>query len=228
MEPDSEDKRLNPANWAVREVDQILSRFARYTRFVVFSKWFLMLFAVGLMSALIAVPLIGKDRSGIRVSFVDKGTGKANTASSPVMNNPEYRGTGDKGDQFKVSGIRATQLSSARILLEQVEAQMLSPSGSWRSLTATKADYDQDAKSILLTGEVTLVDEQGYHFVTNSMTVALDTMEISGNEPVEGVGPLGNLLASGFKITDNGKRIKFMGGTEPLRLKIERKAKTGD
>lgn len=226
MDETTPEKRYNPATWAVHEVDQLLGRLARYTRFVVFSKWFLMLFAVGLMTTLIAVPLISKDRSGIRVSFVDSGVagGKKNV-SNPVMNGPVYSGSSEKGDQFKVTGTRATQITSTLIKIEQVEAQMIAPNGSWRSLTAAEADYDQTAKTIVLTGEVTLLDEQGYNFTTELVNVNLNTMEAEGNRPIQGVGPLGNLLASSFKIMDSGKRIIFYGGTQPLKLKIERKAK---
>ncbi len=219
------EKRLRGADWAVNEVDQLFSRLGRYTRFVLYSKWFLMLFAVGLMSALIAVPLISKNRSGIRVSFVDAASIAKGTSSQPMMSNPEYSGTGAKGEQFKVAGARAIQLSPTQIRIERVEAQMISPNGSWRSLTADGADYDQTAKMIALAGSVTLVDEQGYSFTTDAATVNMNSMEVVGNSPIQGVGPMGNLLASSFKIMDSGKRIMFMGGAQPVRLRIERKAR---
>jgi hypothetical protein len=212
-------------NWAVNEVDHLFSKLARYTRFVVFSKWFLLVFAIGLMVTLITVPLVSKDRSGVRVSFVDTQTNGKGAAASPVMSNPEYRGTSEKGDQFKVGGARAIQVSPTHITIEQVEAQMITPTGSWRSLTAQRAEYDQDKKMIALMGDVTLVDEQGYSFVTDAATVNMATMEVVGDSPIQGVGPLGNLLASSFKIMDSGKRIIFAGGPERLRLRIDRKAK---
>lgn len=216
------DTLKSTATWAAQEVDQLFTRLARYTRFVVLSKWFLMLFAVGLMAALIAVPLVSKDRSGIRVSFIDKKLTGKDPASSPVMNHPEYSATSDKGDQFNVKGIRAMQISASRITVEGVEAQMIAADGSWRSLTAGRAEYDQAARTILLTGHVALLDAQGHSFTTESARVNLATMEVEGDQPIQGVGPLGNLLASTFKIMDSGKRIIFYGGTTPLKLTIER------
>jgi lipopolysaccharide export system protein LptC len=225
MDAPEADKRFGAANWAVKEVDLIFSRLGRYTRFVVLSKWFLIAFVLCLVVALIAVPLVSKDRSGIRVSFIDNEvTGKGPT-SSPVMNRPEYRATSAKGDQFRIGGARAVQVTPTLITIEQVEAQMLTQKGSWRSLTADTAEYDQNGKTIVLKGNVTLLDDQGYSFTTDSATIDTATSEVAGNSPIQGVGPLGNLLASSFKIMDSGKHITFMGGTSPVHLTIERKAK---
>jgi lipopolysaccharide export system protein LptC len=218
---EAREHKLLSANWAVAEVDQLLSRITRYTRFVVFSKWFLMVFALVLVTVLVALPLISKDRSGIRISFVDTGKPSKN-ASQPVMKSPEYRSTDMNGQEFKVNGLRATQITPTRIRIEQVEAQMVTANGGWRSLSAAEADYNQEAKTILLQGEVTLLDDQGYNFSTASATVDTDKGNVVGTQPVTGVGPLGNLLASGFEIRDSGRHILFTGDKTPVRLKIER------
>ncbi len=222
--PDAREHKLLSTDWAVAEVDQLLSALGRYTRFVVLSKWFLMLFALGLVTVLIALPLISKDRSGIRISFVDTGGAKKD-ASQPVMSNPEYRSTDASGREFKVNGLRAKQLSQTRVLLEKVEAQMVTENGGWRSLTAEEADYDQEAKTIALVGDVTLFDDQGYSFTTASATIDTDTSRVVGNEKIVGAGPLGNLLASGFEIIDSGQHIIFTGGAERVQLHLDRAKK---
>lgn len=223
--PEQPEKKGLSANWAVAEVDYLLTKFGRYTRFVVFSKWFLLIFAVGLITTLIALPLVSQDTSGLRVSFVDK-TGKpTEQATSPVMHNPVYRGTDASGQQFRVNGIEATQVTPTLIRLQQVDAQLVTKTGGWRSLTARSAEYDQTAKTIVLTGEVILVDDQGYTFVTERAVVNTDTSHVSGDQPISGDGPLGNLLASGFEIRDSGARITFLGGAKQVRLKIEREKK---
>jgi len=225
MDETTPKEQFRVANWAVNEVEQVIARFGRYTKFVVFSKWSLMALAVGLLVTLITVPLVSNDRSGVRVSFVAGTDGKKDNVKSPEMNNPEYRGTSENGDQYKISGLRAIQQTDKLILIEKVEGQLLTESGAWRSLTAESAEYQQDAKLVTLKGNVTLVDEQGYSFVTDSATINTATSEVTGNSPVQGVGPMGNLLASGFKIVDSGKRIIFMGGAERIKLRIDRKDK---
>ena len=219
-------KRGLSAQWAVKEVDYLFSRLGRYTKFVLYSKWFLMLFAVGLLTTLIALPLVSHNRSGIRVSFVDSSGSKDAAATSPVMNNPEYSGASAKGDQFKVNGIRATQLTSTSIRIDKVEAQMMAPNGTWRSLTANTAVYDQDANTLRLEGDLTLIDNQGYTFTTASADVETDTMNIDGHEPISGVGPMGNLLATGFQIRDSGNRITFTSSpAQRVKLHLDRSKK---
>lgn len=211
------------ANWAVREVDQLFSRFRRYTRFVLFSKWFLGVFAIVLMVSLIAWPLLSKNQSGIRLSFVDAKTTGVNQVASPAMSSPIYRSTGERGQQFKVTGIKATQATPTLVVLESVEGQLLQQNGSWMQLNAKRADYFQDRRMIELSGEVTVINNQGYSFVTEHATVNAQTMDMHGESPVSGAGPLGNLLASGFEITDNGEHIVFhRGSNAPVKLEIER------
>ena len=216
---------MNSATWAVREVDHLFSKLGRYTRFVLYSKWFLGLFAFALLTSLIAWPLLTKDRSGIRMSFVDNHVKEIQKATSPVMGNPEYRGTNNAGEQYKVNGTRGTQVTQSLAVIDQVEAQMLRKNGGWLSLTADKAEYRKDDKKIELIGSVTTIDDRGYSFLTSRATIDTKTNDTYGNEPVSGTGPLGNLLASGFEIGDPGSHIIFKGGAQRVQLHIDRAKK---
>jgi lipopolysaccharide export system protein LptC len=213
--------------WAVREVDHMFSRIARYTRFVVYGKWSLLGLAVLLIASLIAWPFVTKDRSGIRISFVDSNTA-GQKPSSPVMNNPEYRSTNDKGEQFKITGKTATQKTPTLVILDMVEGQMLRADGGWYSLMAERAEYQQDKKLIDLFGNVNVLDTTGTQFATEHATIEVDSSHIYGKEAVSGTGPLGNILASGFEIRDNGAHITFMRGTAPVYVKANRSKKKND
>lgn len=226
MEPDSPHTAFRSAHWAAKEVDLLFSRFRRYTQFVLFSKWFLGVFAIALLASLIAWPLLSKDSSGIRISFTDVGVANNGNVASPVMNNPEFRGSGEHGQQYKISGTKATQVTPSLVVLEPVEAQLLQQSGSWMSLTANRADYHQDSKMIELSGAVNVINNQGYSFITEHAFVDADSMDMHGEVPVSGTGPFGNLLASGFVITDDGQHIVFTnGGGSQVRVQIDRKNK---
>lgn len=220
--PPHGDKRWSSALWAVREVDHLFGRFARYTRFVLFSKWLLVAVALLLIASLIAWPLITKDRSGIRISFVDNNTA-SKKPTSPVMENPEYRGVGNNSQQYKVNGLRATQKSSELVVIDQVESQMLKSDGKWYSLTADRGEFQQDKKLMDLFGNVTLLDMQATSFVTSRATIETQNMRVYGNEKITGSGAMGNIVASGFEITDNGNHIIFKGGSRQLKVIIDRK-----
>ncbi len=225
MPNSSPQKRMNSATWAVREVDHLFSRLGRYTRFVLYSKWFLGVFALGLLASLIGWPLLTKDRSGIRMSFIDNNVRKGEKATSPIMTNPEYRGTSAAGELYKINGLRGTQVTQDLAVIDQVEAQMLRKNGGWLSLTSDKAEYRKEIKKMELIGNVTTIDDRGYTFLTSRATIDTKNNDVDGNEPISGTGPLGNLLASSFKIRDKGNHLIFKGGASPVQLHIDRAKK---
>jgi lipopolysaccharide export system protein LptC len=209
------------AHWAVREVDHLLSRFARTTRFVLYGKWSLTILALLLMVVLIAWPYFTRDATGVRVSFINSSSIKSDTTLLPRMNNPKYEATTNAGEPFKVTGKVAIQKSATLVVIENVNAELLKSDGSWLSLSADSAEYDQTKGNIILKGNVNVVNDKGYNFVTPSASVDMKTMHVVGNESIAGVGPQGKLLASNFEITDNGKQVHF-GGKSRIKIEIQR------
>lgn len=208
------------AHWGTREVDHLFGRFARATRFVLFSKWFLAVVAALLLVVLIVVPMLEK-RSGARLSFVSEEAGtitKTDAASAPSMAKPVYEGTDKNGRQYRITGGRATQITADMIELDNVEA-MLENGDNFVSVTADKAQYFQEEKKVELIGNVNVIHGKGYNFLTPAATVDTATMDVTGNQEISGEGPMGKLLATGFEIRDNGKSIRF-GGTSRVNVTL--------
>lgn len=211
--------------WAVREVDHLIGKLGRYTRFVFYSKRALVVVAAILTLALIAFPLLTKDRSGLRVSFVDSKTAAANKVASPVMDNPEYRGQGSSGQQYKITGKTATQSTPTLVIIDHAEGQELMTTGKWYQLTADRAEYQQDKKIVELYGNVNVYDMNGTNFVTEHATVEMQTMHIWGTDRITGTSDMGNIVASAFEIEDNGDHIIFKRGAEPVHTTVVKAAK---
>lgn len=207
--------------WGMRDADSLLARLGRYTRFVLYGKWSLLGVALLLVASLILWPLLTKDSSGLRVSFVDSKTAKQPPAS-PVMHNPEYSGSGTKGQQYKITGKTATQKKPTLITLTEVEATLSKPNGSWHILTAERAEYQQDKKLIDLYGKVTVLDGTKNTFSTAHATIDAATSHVYGTERITGEGNLGKLVASGFEIKDNGAHITFTRGDAPVTVTLQR------
>ncbi len=212
-------KAMAATNWAVEEVDQLFVTLARYTRFVLFSKWFLGVFALLLLVGLIAWPFVGKDKTGMRVSFVS--TEKGTQITQPIMESPRFEGSDNKNQRYAITAKRAIQLTPQLVQLEAAEGQLLRADGSAIMLRADTALFHQDTKIVEVQGNVSLMDDKGTMFTTNKMQINTATMDVDGAERIEGIGPNGKLVATGFKIRDSGNRIIF--GTVPrVTLQIEK------
>jgi lipopolysaccharide export system protein LptC len=195
----------------LREADTVFSYIKRYTRFVVFSKWFLGVVSLLAITLLIAWPLLTRDSGGVRVSFVMQEGKPGESTLAPVMNKPRYEGTDDKGQKYTITADKAIQRSTILIGLENVVADMFTASGAWLSLTAKAGEFHDDTKLLYLSGGVMLYHEDGYNFTTERVEINTNTSEARGDLAVQGQGPMGNLLATGFEIKDNGSRILFGG-----------------
>lgn len=222
---DSDEQQGGLASWwGVREVDHLFSALGRYTRLVVYGKWSLLIVAGLLTISLIAWPLLTKDRSGLRVSFVDTKTA-GTKPSSPVMTNPEYHTLSGNQQQYRLNGKTATQVTPTLVRIDAAEGMMLKPNGKWFSLSANQAEVHQDTKIVQLSGNVTMVDGEGTTFTTEHATFEMQTMDVYGNEQISGIGNLGNILASGFEIRDNGSHIIFHRGSAPIKVELDRASK---
>jgi lipopolysaccharide export system protein LptC len=196
-------------NWAVRSTDQLLHSLARTTRLVMVSKWSLAAIAGILMIMLVAWPYFSKENTALRISFVSKGGKSSSATPGARMTNPVYDGKNSRGEPYRVQGKVAIQQSADVIVLEQVEAQLMGDAGTWYSLSADKAEYRKSANRVDLIGNVTLIDARGYSFTTPNASIDTLTSVITGDETITGIGPLGELLATGFEIRNNAQDIHF-------------------
>ena len=72
---------------------------------------------------------------------------------------------------------------------------------------------------------MTLVDDKANTFNTIHATVLMPSMDVSGHDPITGVGDLGNILASSFEIKDKGTHFIFYGGAQQLKVTVDRAKK---
>ena len=193
----------------LREADRVFGYLSRYTRFVLFSKWFLGVVSIIGITALIAWPLLTRDKSGVRVSFVMTEGKNGMPSITPVMNKPRYEGTDERGRKYTITADQAEQKPDKKIGLKNVAADMFTEQGAWLSLTAAGGEFNDITKILTLTGAVTLYHEEGYQFVTERAEIDTNTSEARGDLPISGQGPMGKLLATGFEIKDNGNYILF-------------------
>lgn len=196
---------------------------AAYSRFVFAMKLLLPTVALGLVVLVVLWPQIHIDSSQFTIGF---SRFKLSGGESPNMVNARFVGTDRRNQPFTVTAdlAKSTSLGSSNVELEQPKADLGMNDGSAMMLTANSGIYDQTDKMLKLQGAVNLFHDSGYEFRTAAADVDFVTGTASGNKPVDGQGPFGELHAEGFQITGDGKRLLFTG---KARLTISPAARNG-
>jgi lipopolysaccharide export system protein LptC len=195
---------------------ELFARISRYTRMVLFGKWALGVVSTVIIIAIIAIPLIEQTRDGKRISFV---SGQPQSGAKPVMLNPKLEGVTEKNEPFTATANKAVQESDSVIQLFGVQADMFKADNTWLNMKANEGRYDSSTNTLDLWGEVSLYQDNGYSFATNRVAINTKKASASGKELISGQGPLGNLTATGYAITDNGTHMQF-GSTPPERVLV--------
>ena len=129
------------------------------------------------------------------------------------MVNPRFRGRDEQGRAFVMSASEAARDSRdfQRVLLKN-PALALETGGS-RPLTvrAKTGVYNERTLMILLEGAVHLEEPSGWVFDTQRALVDTNRNVITGDRPVQGVGPMGRIAASSYVIYNQGERVVFRG-----------------
>ena len=97
------------------------------------------------------------------------------------------------------------------INLRRPMADMTMSDGAWVAVTADNGVYDRDAGTVDLSGNVNLFHDTGLSFETDAAKVDLKNDAASGNQPIEGSRPDGEIAAEGFEVRDGGQTVVFTG-----------------
>lgn len=181
-----------------------------YSRFVSMMKFLLPAGATVLIALVVLWPHLDADDLKFRIGFAAL---NATQSKDPSMVNPRYLGTDRDNQPFAVTADLARQLATggAKVELEMPKADITLEDGTWLVLTAESGIFGRDSNTLDLSGSVNLYHDSGYEFRTRKAAIDLNGGNASGNEPVVGQGPFGNLEAEGFRMVDKGKTIFFSG-----------------
>jgi len=183
----------------------------RYSRFVQIMKLVLPLTAAALIVLVLIWPDSDprRDRLGLTFANIDVGTD-----GEVGMAKVRYVGVDKMNRPFVVTAGRVTPDSedTQRLALEELQADMTLDSNRWVTLIASEGLYDRSRETLKLNGAVNIYSDDGLELHTDSAFVDFISGRASGNNPVQGQGPIGLLNAKAFQLFDNGQRIIFTGG----------------
>ncbi len=181
-----------------------------YSRKVTILKLTLPLVAVVLIVLILVWPHLKATDNAFKIGFSSV---KMAEDEDPSMHNARYFGADENKQPYSITADLATALSNGAqaVELEMPKADISLEDGTWLVLTAKNGIYKRDVEKMNLSGAVNLFHDTGYEFHTEKAQINLRAGTASGNVPIEGQGPFGNLKAEGFKLYDKGSRILFLG-----------------
>jgi lipopolysaccharide export system protein LptC len=183
------------------------------SRFVGTMKYILPGLAMLLLVVVVAWPEFASDDDRFRVP---EAVGPIGT-SRPQVLNARVLGVDSQSRPFQITAdTSALKNEEGReyYFLEQPKADIVLEDGSWVALTAVDGEYEEETKFLYLVGDVNVFHDAGHEFRTPTARFNLEDRSASGDEAVEGQGPLGTLQSEGFRIFDGGDRVLFTGKSE--------------
>jgi lipopolysaccharide export system protein LptC len=178
-----------------------------YSHFVRFSKVSLSLLVIIVMVFMVAVPLIAKRGSDMRLAFA--AIEERDMEEQPAMIKPTFQGVDENNNPYKINAAKAIQQSDEVILLQQVEAELTLEDGELLFVSANSGVYNLDDGNLLLEGDVWIYHEAGHDMQTEHLRVNTKQMAAYGDSPVQILSPYGRLRSDNFSIVERGNRLLF-------------------
>lgn len=182
-------------------------------RLMRWGKYLLPVIAVGLG---VAIFYLAQVEVGKNVVLIGPTTEVVPEAIDSVsMTNARFSGRDNRNRSFTVTADEARQKStdSAIIHLKHPKADLDLTDGRLVAIHADSGIFVRSDQLLNLAGEVTLSDNKGFEFHTDSASIDLGRNTASGDAPVAGRGPSGDITSEGFRVLDDGDRVLFTGKT---------------
>ncbi len=189
----------------------IARKVAGYTRFVVLGRGLLWLLIAALVFLIIYIAIGNRTSDKVRLVFSDI---KQMEDLQNVMKNPDYQGFDNNNMPYRVLADQATQYDADTVLLNNIRADLMTKKGNWLALYSGAGKLHNTDKTLQLTKGVNMFYDGGYEFRSEMAFVDIAKGSASGNQPVNGQGPVGTIEAQRFSVYDRGDILIFEGSVK--------------
>jgi lipopolysaccharide export system protein LptC len=182
----------------------------RYSRFVQLTKLAMPATAAALLLLVAAWPRLDSLFQSVRFTIPRIDVSEARDLR---MVDARYSGIDRQNRPFTITAEVARQKPNLDdlVTLERPKGDLTLTSGSWLELQADTGLYQPQPQLLDLFGNVALFQDKGNEFHSSSAHVDMTAGTATGDDPVTGQGPFGNVTAQGFRILDHGSTIIFTG-----------------
>jgi lipopolysaccharide export system protein LptC len=196
-------RRLDPAADAAR-LQQAVRNWQRRSHLIRFCRRALPVLMVVILAALavtVLVQTLGR-------------TSKPEETLAVRMVNPRFQGRDDRGRAFILSADQAQRDAREfqRILLKSpvLELQTQADRPPMR-VTSRSGVYMENTQVMTLEGDVRLAEPTGWRFATERAVVDTRRDTITGDKPIQGVGPTQRISGDTYAIYNRGERVIIRG-----------------
>ena len=129
--------------------------------------------------------------------------------------NPKFMGLDKKERPFQIFASHAKTINSNNSFYELNEPKgtINDFDGSKIIIESKKGEFDKNKQKVHLFKDVKLINSNGFNFKTQSAYIDLTSNDVFGNKKIIGQNDQGKIFAEGFKITEQGNKIIFIGKT---------------
>ena len=129
--------------------------------------------------------------------------------------NPHLKSTNSKGDPYHIQAESATQNTDAQVSFEKPCCDTLGKKGRKINLKSDKGSMNQKEQKFIYNDNVHLETSDGYSFKTKKAIVDLKSQNVTGEDPVVGHGPAGQITSKeGFFLDKSTQELHFKGPTQ--------------
>lgn len=127
--------------------------------------------------------------------------------------NPRYVGVDEKDRPYEIIADAARQESESadEVQLDNPQADLMTESGAWMTLTASTGLWHKREELVDLGGGVAVFHEAGHQLASETARINLGEGTAMSEDPTTGQSPGGNVAGEGFRLYDRGARIIFTG-----------------
>lgn len=186
-------------------------KVARYTRFVVFTKFGLLLVSTCLVAYMVMKASWNGEESKYSLVFSNIEVGEGGASK---MIKPRLQGTDTEGRPYNILGEYAVQPAQNQVSIHKVQGDMTLKDGSWATIMAETGDFDTTTMKAHLVGDVSLFHDSGYEFHSENVYADMKAKRAYSETPVEGQGLLGNLVADKFSMDTAEAVLRFDGNVK--------------
>jgi len=145
----------------------------------------------------------------IESSFRERHTDPTAAGVSVTVHGPRFDGFDDNDRPYNLTALTAQRRRDNVALVDLVNPSLKDAAST--TVQARTGVWNAETEVLDLEGDVVMTDAGGYTFTSQKTRMYVKENRVEGQEPLTGVGPIGEVKADSYEVFQNGERIVLKG-----------------